>query len=59
MKCEGKWFVRFREFQAVLETKSEHEIKAFWWMSSGESISKDFEAFSWNTALKARLNTLD
>ena len=45
MKCKGEWFERFKEFQAFVETQSEYKIKAFRWMSGGDFISKDFEAF--------------
>jgi len=45
MKCKGEWFERFKEFQALVETQSEHKIKAFRCMSGGDFISKDFEVF--------------
>ena len=45
MKCKGEWFERFKEFQALVETQSEHKIKAFRCMSGGDFISKEFEGF--------------
>ena len=29
MKYKGKWFERFKEFQAFVEMQSKHEIKEF------------------------------
>ena len=45
MKYKGEGFERFHEFQTFLEIQLEYKIKAFRWMSKGDSISKDFEAF--------------
>ena len=45
MKSKGEWLERFKEFQTFVETQLEHEIKAFWWMSAWDSISKHFEGF--------------
>ena len=45
MKYKGEWCERFKEFQALVETQSNYEIKAFWCMSGGNFILKEFEAF--------------
>jgi hypothetical protein len=41
MKCKGKSFERFKEFRAFEEMQLEYEIKAFLWISGGDSISKE------------------
>lgn len=38
MKCKGKWFERFKEFQESIEMQSKYTIKMFRWMSGGASI---------------------
>jgi hypothetical protein len=45
MRCKGEWFERFKEFHALVQRNSGHKMKAFWCMSGGEFILKEFEAF--------------
>ena len=45
MKSKGKWFERLKEFGAFVKMQLEHEIKAFRWMSGGDSILKEIDFF--------------
>lgn len=59
MKSEGKWLKRFLEFEVFVETQWKHVIKAFWWVSKGNFISRHFEVFWGKMAFRVGIKTLN
>jgi len=45
LKTKDECFIRFKEFKALVETQSEHKIKAFRSDNGGEFMSKAFIKF--------------
>jgi transposase InsO family protein len=45
LKTKDEYFIRFKEFKALVETQSEHKIKAFRSDNGGEFMSKAFMKF--------------
>lgn len=53
MKSKRGCFELFKEFPIYVEMQSEYEMKAFWWMSEEDYISRDFGVFFKECGIKS------
>jgi transposase InsO family protein len=58
LKTKDECFIRFNEFKALVETQSEHKIKAFRSDNGGEFMSKVFMKFLVEHGIAKETSTL-